>query len=73
MDGPSAHSPEILQLFDELKRLRDTGDTILFISHHLEEVLELSDRITVLRKGKKVGTIDVRQTKQYKQMMVGRK
>ena len=34
------------------------GDTILFISHHLEEVLELSDRITVLRKGRKVGTIE---------------
>jgi len=55
-------------------QLRDNGHTILFISHHLEEVLELSDRITVLRKGKKVGTIEaVEATKAgLAQMMVGR-
>jgi len=60
MDEPtSVLTPqEIPQLFDELKRLRDNGHTILFISHHLDEVLDLSDRITVLRKGKKIGTID---------------
>lgn len=76
MDEPtSVLTPqEIPQLFEELKRLRDTGDTILFISHHLEEVLELSDRITVLRKGKKVGTIDADGATKTKlaQMMVGR-
>jgi len=76
MDEPtSVLTPqEIPQLFDELKRLRDGGDTILFISHHLEEVLELSDRITVLRKGKKVGTIETGEATKTKlaQMMVGR-
>ncbi|MHB8113807.1 MAG: ABC transporter ATP-binding protein [Bellilinea sp.] len=76
MDEPtSVLTPqEIPQLFGELKRLRDNGHTILFISHHLEEVLELSDRITVLRKGKKVGTIKaVEATKAgLAQMMVGR-
>jgi len=65
---------EIPQLFGELKRLRDNGHTILFISHHLEEVLELSDRITVLRKGRKIGTIEAGDATRASlaQMMVGR-
>lgn len=76
MDEPtSVLTPqEIPQLFGELRRLRDNGHTILFISHHLDEVLELSDRITVLRKGKKVGTIDTAEATKASlaQMMVGR-
>jgi simple sugar transport system ATP-binding protein len=76
MDEPtSVLTPqEIPQLFDELKRLRDNGHTILFISHHLDEVLDLSDRITVLRKGKKIGTIDAGAASKagLAQMMVGR-
>lgn len=65
---------EVPQLFDELRRLRDNGHTIVFISHHLDEVLDLSDRITVLRKGKKVGTINASETdkEQLAMMMVGR-
>ncbi|MFM8321399.1 MAG: ABC transporter ATP-binding protein, partial [Chloroflexota bacterium] len=65
---------EIPQLFDELRRLRDNGHTVLFISHHLDEVLELSDRITVLRKGRKVATIEAGQATKagLSQMMVGR-
>ncbi len=65
---------EIPQLFGELKRLRDNGHTIMFISHHLDEVLELTDRITVLRKGKKIGTIDTEDATKalLAQMMVGR-
>lgn len=65
---------EIPQFFEELKRLRDNGHTIMFISHHLDEVLELSDRITVLRKGKLVGTIDAKDATKpgLAQMMVGR-
>ena len=65
---------EIPRLFDELRRLRDSGHTILFISHHLDEVLELSDRITVLRRGKKIGTVQADQTskEELAQMMVGR-
>mgnify|MGYP001197184505 CR=1 FL=1 len=76
MDEPtSVLTPqEIPQLFAELRRLKEAGRTILFISHHLDEVLELSDRITVLRKGKLIGTIDTNTaTKQeLAQMMVGR-
>lgn len=76
MDEPtSVLTPqEIPQLFSELKRLRDIGHTIMFISHHLDEVIELSDRITVLRKGKLIGTIDTAQATKttLAQMMVGR-
>ncbi len=65
---------EIPQLFDELRRLRDSGHTILFISHHLDEVMELSDRITVLRRGRKIGTVEAAATskEELARMMVGR-
>lgn len=65
---------EIPQLFNELRRLRDNEHTILFISHHLDEVLELSDRITVLRRGRKIDTVQASETSKSKlaQMMVGR-
>lgn len=65
---------EIPQLFGELRRLRDSGHTILFISHHLDEVLELSDRITVLRRGRKIGTVEAARTskEELARMMVGR-
>lgn len=65
---------EIPQLFNELRRLRDNGHTILFISHHLDEVLDLSNRITVLRRGRKIGTVKASETSKadLAQMMVGR-
>lgn len=76
LDEPTAvlTPQEIPQLFAELNRLRDGGHTILFISHRLEEVLELSDRITVMRKGKKVDTVDATSTtrQELAHMMVGR-
>ena len=76
LDEPTAvlTPQEIPQLFAELKRLRDKGNTILFISHRLDEVLELSDRITVMRKGKKIATVAASETdkESLAQMMVGR-
>ncbi len=76
LDEPTAvlTPQEIPQLFAELRRLRDTGKTILFISHHLDEVLALSDRITVLRKGQFVATVAATQTTEAElaRMMVGR-
>ncbi len=76
LDEPTAvlTPQEIPQLFTELKRLRDKGNTILFISHRLDEVLELSDRITVMRKGKKIATVAASETNKeaLAQMMVGR-
>ena len=58
LDEPTAvlTPQEIPQLFAELARLRDKGHTIIFISHRLDEVLTLSDRVTVMRRGKVVGT-----------------
>ena len=76
LDEPTAvlTPQEIPQLFSEMRRLRDNGHTIIFISHHLEEVLELSDRITVLRKGKKIDTVQTSATSKraLAGMMVGR-
>lgn len=76
LDEPTAvlTPQEIPQLFTELRRLRDTGKTILFISHHLDEVITLSDRITVMRKGKLVATVETSKTtkEELARMMVGR-
>ena len=76
LDEPTAvlTPQEIPQLFSELRRLRDNGKTILFISHHLDEVLTLSDRITVMRKGKKIATVAAKDTnkEELARMMVGR-
>jgi len=65
---------EVPQLFKELKRLRDKGHTILFVSHRLDEVLALSDRISVLRKGKLIGTVPAQNAtkNELARMMVGR-
>lgn len=76
LDEPTAvlTPQEVPQLFAELRRLRDNGHTILFISHHLDEVLALSDRITVLRKGQYVATVAANQTseRELATLMVGR-
>lgn len=76
LDEPTAvlTPQEIPQLFAELGRLRDNGHTILFISHRLDEVLDLSDRVTVMRKGKKIDTVEAAKTnrEELARMMVGR-
>ncbi len=65
---------EIPQLFEKLRQLRDAGQTILFISHHLDEVTGLSDRVTVLRRGRKIATLRTAETTKTElaKMMVGR-
>lgn len=65
---------EIPQLFTELHRLGDNGHTILFVSHRLDEVLDLSDRITVMRRGRKIDTVAAGSTskEELAHMMVGR-
>ncbi len=76
LDEPTAvlTPQEIPQLFAELRELRDEGHTIIFISHRLEEVLELSDRVTVLRKGRVVATVPAAGTTRAElaALMVGR-
>jgi ribose transport system ATP-binding protein len=58
MDEPTASlsERETQYLFKIIKRLRDTGVSIVYISHRMEEVYALSDRITVLRDGQTIGT-----------------
>jgi general nucleoside transport system ATP-binding protein len=61
-------------LFEVVARMRDAGEAVIFISHKLDEVMAIADRITVLRKGAVVGTIPKREATPGKlaQMMVGR-
>ena len=65
---------DIRHLFDLVKRLKQRGLAIIYISHFLEEVREISDRFTVLRDGKSVGGGSTAQTptSQIISMMVGR-
>jgi ABC-type uncharacterized transport system ATPase subunit len=65
---------ETKTLFDNLRRLRDLGHTIIIITHKLEEVLELTSDVTVLRAGRVVGQVRTADTDLYglARMMVGR-
>jgi general nucleoside transport system ATP-binding protein len=76
LDEPTAVlSPlEVESFFEILRQLVNKGLSIIFISHKLDEVLRISDRITVLRRGKKVGTIPttLATTRKLAEMMVGR-
>jgi ABC-type uncharacterized transport system ATPase subunit len=76
LDEPTAvlTPPEAKELFENLRRLRETGKSVVFISHKLDEVLEIADRITVLRRGKLVGETRPADTSKAKlaEMMVGR-
>ena len=76
LDEPTAVlvPQEVEELFRHLRELRQQGKTVLFISHKLDEVLAIADRITVLRRGRVIGTVAAREaTKpQLAEMMVGR-
>ena len=64
MDEPtSVLTPqEIVSLFKILKKLSQSGCSILYISHKLEEIIELADKVTVLKSGKSIATIDAKKT-----------
>ena len=76
LDEPTAvlTPTETKDLFGNLRKLREAGKTIVFISHKLDEVLEIADRITVLRRGKVVGETTAGRDSKAKlaEMMVGR-
>lgn len=76
LDEPTAVliPQEIQSLFATIRQMRGEGHGIVFISHKLDEVLAVSDRISILRKGKKIGTFAaVGVTKEkLAEMMVGR-
>src|SRR5205085_536122 len=76
MDEPTGvlTPQETFELFKVLRGLVDKGKTIIFITHKLREVLEISDRISVLRRGKNAGELITSETNQAEiaRMMVGR-
>jgi ABC-type uncharacterized transport system ATPase subunit len=76
MDEPTAvlTPQEVEELFVTLRRMADEGKAIIFISHKLDEVMAISDQITVLRDGGVVATVNTGQTtkEELARMMVGR-
>jgi len=76
MDEPTAvlSEPEAVSLFAMIGRLKDRGTTVLYISHRLTEVCEICDRITVLRDGSRIATIDAHgaSPSELARLMVGR-
>ena len=65
---------EIEELLQIMKNLAAEGKSILFISHKLNEIMAVADRCSVLRKGKYIGTVDIKDTnkQELSNMMVGR-
>ena len=76
MDEPTSSLTltEVEELFRIIHQLREAGTAIVFISHRLEELFAVADRVTILRDGQYVGTREMSdmQTKDLIQMMVGR-
>ena len=76
MDEPtsSLSNKEVEMLFEFIRKLKKNGVAIIYISHKLDELFEISDRITVLRDGETVGTVITKETTEDDliRMMVGR-
>ena len=77
MDEPTSYlsSVESMRLFDILRKLKEQGVSIVFITHRIKEVMEYCDRVTILRDGCRVLTSDVRGLTHERvvQMMLGHK
>lgn len=76
LDEPTAvlTPQETEELFVQLEELKKNGHTIIFISHKLDEIKRICDRLTILRNGKNMGTYDIGDltTDQISRLMVGR-
>jgi len=76
LDEPTAvlTPQETDELFIQLNKLKENGKTIIFISHKLDEIKQISDRITIMRAGKKMGTYETSDlsTEEMSKLMVGR-
>ena len=76
MDEPTSSltEKEVTNLFETIRRLKDSGTSIIYISHRMEELFELSDRVTVLRDGQYIGTYVTQETTREELVaaMVGR-
>lgn len=66
---------EVEELIKIIRGLAQEGKTVVFISHKLNEIMKVSDEVTVLRKGKKVATLNTKETtiQELGELMVGRK
>lgn len=77
LDEPTAvlTPQEAQKLFTVLRKMKEDGKSIIIITHKLHEVLSLSDRVSVLRKGQFIGTVKTSETNEAEltEMMVGRK
>lgn len=77
LDEPTAvlTPQEVDELFRVMRALKAQGKTLIFITHKLREIMAVTDRVTVLRNGRKVGTVRTAETtpEELAQMMVGRK
>lgn len=77
LDEPTAvlTPQEIKKLFDVLRKMREDGKSIIIITHKLNEVMEISDRVAVLRKGQHIATVNTSETSEQEltEMMVGEK
>ena len=77
LDEPTAvlTPQETEKLFDILRKMREDGKSIIIITHKLNEVLSISDRVSILRKGEYIGTVNTAETsvKELTEMMVGKK
>ena len=77
LDEPSAvlTPQETDRLFDVLRKMREDGKSILIITHKLHEVLAISDRVAILRKGEHIATVETAETtaEELTEMMVGKK
>lgn len=77
LDEPTAvlTPQETKKLFDVLRNMRKDGKAIIIITHKLNEVMEISDKVSVLRKGEYIGTVNTAQTSESEltEMMVGKK
>jgi ribose transport system ATP-binding protein len=75
LDEPTSalSPPETRRLFEFIRTLKSQGKTIIFVSHFLEDVLEVSDRITVLKNSRKVTTLDARGATKHQlvEQMIG--
>ena len=76
LDEPTAvlTPQETVELFKTLRSMAAKGHTIIFISHKLDEVMSIADRVTVLRQGKVIATVPIQEVTKEKlaEMMVGR-
>ena len=77
LDEPTAvlTPQEVTRLFTVLRNMRDDGRAIIIITHKLNEVLEISDRVSILRKGRYIGTVETKEAtvSSLTEMMVGDK